>query len=199
MNHHLLAGITALLAVLVGITFIRGRKTNWKLTLQTAEFLEKELSPKDKTYTWIGGYIGFTAEYTTDLGKVRVVLTLLPRHALLWIWISKLLRGCDTIFMIIEAPEIKAPSESVWKKRSAPFLSSITKGMIGNKVGKNLYWFGEVQGPLYENIDKWEKLDIVQIAISPENKRIYMAVCLKDFQKAFLELKKIILRIVPAS
>ncbi len=196
-SNTLIVGALAALAFIVGIGFIRGRKVNWKLTVETVEFLEKELNPKEKVYTWIGGYIGFTAEYMTDYGKIRIVQTLLPRHAILWLWISKIIRGCDTVFMIVESPGINSPSESVWKKRSAPFLASLTKGLIGNKVGKNIYWFGDVQGPLYENLQTWENLDIVQISISPESGRVYMAVCLKDFKKALLELKKILLKIIP--
>lgn len=98
-----LAFLLLLLAALISFQFYRGRKRNLWLIKSYAEELEQALRPLDQTYTWIGGYIGFRADYKTRPPHtgVQVTLTLLPRHSILFLPISRLWMRHDRLFALI--------------------------------------------------------------------------------------------------
>jgi hypothetical protein len=73
-------------AALLGTAFFVGQRRNRRIALRTARELEEALGPLEKTYTWIGGLIGFHARYGVDgFRDARATCTLLPRHALLYL------------------------------------------------------------------------------------------------------------------
>ena len=95
----LLVAVAALLA----LGYVLGRRRNLALVTQVARDLEEALEPKDKTYTWIGGLIGFKASYelaSEDWESVEATLVLLPRHAPLFLPFSYLLFRGDRLFLL---------------------------------------------------------------------------------------------------
>ncbi len=78
--------------------FYWGVKKNISKAKNVASFLEDAFSPRDQTYTWLGGVIGFYAEYDVPgFKKVTATLRLVPRHSVLWLPFSLLAGRRDTL------------------------------------------------------------------------------------------------------
>lgn len=73
------------------VWFYKGVRINVKRAKEVASILEDVLQPEDKIYTWLGGVIGFSAEYKVKgFEKVVANFRMIPRHSLLWlpfVWI----------------------------------------------------------------------------------------------------------------
>ncbi|MEW6045858.1 MAG: hypothetical protein AB1609_05160 [Bacillota bacterium] len=85
------------------LQFLWGRKANWRIIQKTAAECEEALKPKDQSYTWIGGVIGYRADYVVrrgDLNRVEATLTALARHSLLYFPISWAWRRHDTLYLL---------------------------------------------------------------------------------------------------
>jgi hypothetical protein len=82
--------------------YLRGRKVNLALVKAISQELETALRPKDQTYTWLGGLLGFRAEYTGSphAPRVEATLTLAPRHSLLYLPVARLVTGGDRLFVV---------------------------------------------------------------------------------------------------
>ena len=95
------------LFLLAGATFLQylwGRRANWRIIRETAQACERALRPQDQTYTWIGGLIGYKADYVVrrgHLNRVEATLTALPRHSLLYLPISWAWRRHDTLYLLL--------------------------------------------------------------------------------------------------
>ena len=86
----------------LALAYQQGRKANLALIRHSSRSLEEVLQPDDRTYTWIGGLVGYHAVYTYRSGpveRVEITVTLLPRHAPLFLPISWLLFRSDRIFL----------------------------------------------------------------------------------------------------
>ncbi len=95
---------TAILAGLTVLQFYKGRKINLAILEQSIRILEDVFKPKDKNYTVIGIYVGYSALYKIykDLiNTVEAVVTLLPRQSLLYYPISRLTSRFDKIYLVI--------------------------------------------------------------------------------------------------
>lgn len=100
----LLLGIMALAGV-ASYQFYKGRKLNLHLMDYYLRSIEDIVKPKDKDYVWLGGYIGFRAEYRVEennLRKFEYTLTLLPRQSILYFPISLLTSRHDKIYFIVK-------------------------------------------------------------------------------------------------
>lgn len=98
--------LVVLLAGVATLQFFYGRKLNLALMRNIIMTLEETIKPKDQLYTWLGGYIGFKAEYDVDdtmVEKVEVTLTLLPRHSILYLPISKATLKGDRLFIVFRS------------------------------------------------------------------------------------------------
>jgi len=92
------------LAALTSIQFYKGRKLNLQLMDFYLRKIEEVVKPEDKDYVWLGGYIGFRAEYKVNRGNIRkfeYTLTLLPRHSILYFPISLLTSRHDKLYFVI--------------------------------------------------------------------------------------------------
>ncbi len=88
-----------LLAGALSYGFYWGYKKNLSIMKETAKLLEEYFTPTRKYYTWIGGVVGFEAQYfLLDGRKIHVKLILVPRHAILYYPISLLLKRRDKLF-----------------------------------------------------------------------------------------------------
>jgi hypothetical protein len=91
-----LAAALVLGAALLGTAFFIGQRRNRRIALRTARELEEALAPIEKTYTWIGGLIGFHARYeVAGFRDARATCTLLPRHAPLYLPLALVLGRGD--------------------------------------------------------------------------------------------------------
>ncbi len=79
--------------------FYWGYKKNLQIMKDTAKLLEEYFTPAKKSYTWIGGVVGFDAQYfLLDGRKIHIRLILLPRHAILYYPFSLLTSKHDKLF-----------------------------------------------------------------------------------------------------
>ncbi|MBC7194428.1 MAG: hypothetical protein H5U37_02060 [Caldisericia bacterium] len=128
-----------ILGGIVSLQFFKGRKVNTLLMIQYIREFENELKPKDKLYTYIGGYIGFKADYDLNedfIKKIELTLTLLPRQSLLYLPISYLTRKHDRLYVILRLKE--------------------KFGYDAHIIKKNFYF----PGPMIENIETFKKDEI---------------------------------------
>jgi hypothetical protein len=104
-----LSNLFAILVIFAGVAtlqFFYGRKLNLVLMRNVAETLEEVVKPKDQLYTWLGGYIGFKVEYEVDdpiVEKIEATLTLLPRHSIMYLPVSKVTLGGDRLFLVVRS------------------------------------------------------------------------------------------------
>jgi len=94
-----------ILAVVVTTGYFLGRRKNFILMRRYANVLENTLRPDDQQYTWLGGCIGFKAEYKGKWGvvnKVRPTLHLKPRLSLLYYPIALLTMRHDKLYIVME-------------------------------------------------------------------------------------------------
>jgi len=114
---------------LLTLTFITilvyrwGYKRNLRLCQEWAQSLERLFQPIEKQYTWLGGVVGFTAEYRVPPFKlIKVVLCLKPRQSLLY-WPFKLItrRNKDKLQVLFYLPwEVKEEKHLIKKQLHVP-------------------------------------------------------------------------------
>lgn len=94
-----------ILAIVATAQYFLGRRKNLILMQEYANAIEHALKPSDKTYTWVGGYIGFKAEYKVKQEVVKTVkatLHLKPRLSLFYYPIAKLTMRHDKLYVVME-------------------------------------------------------------------------------------------------
>lgn len=104
MNNQVLFTIIFVLAGISVIQYYRGRKLNLLLMEHYIRTVKEIVKPEDENYTWLGGYIGFRAEYKVNRDNIRkfeYTLTLLPRHSILYFPISLLTSRHDKLYFVI--------------------------------------------------------------------------------------------------
>jgi len=82
-----------------------GRRTNKRVFLSAFNDLVDVVHPDDQTFTNIGGLVGFHANLIIKrkgpVSRVDATITLLPRHSLLYLPVSKLIMRHDRLFVTI--------------------------------------------------------------------------------------------------
>lgn len=86
-------------AVGLGYGFMRGQRRNRMIAAEIAHSLEEFYHPEEKRYVNIGGVVGYHIFYRLggQLKSLVGTLTLLPRHAVLYLPISRLLGRRDQL------------------------------------------------------------------------------------------------------
>ncbi|MCX8095049.1 MAG: hypothetical protein N3D74_02515 [Caldisericia bacterium] len=144
--------IILLMLILGGLTslqFFKGRKLNTLMMVKYIRDFEENLKPKDKLYTYIGGYIGFKANYDFNdklIKKLELTLTLLPRHSLLYLPISYLTRKHDRLYVVLRLNEKFGYDAHIIKKHfyfPGPMIDNIETYKKENMTfdGKEFYVF----------------------------------------------------------
>jgi hypothetical protein len=106
------SNIIIIIVVLAGIAvlqFQKGRKLNVALMKTYIRGFEDKLKLVDKTYVYLGGYLGFKAEYDLQnkLSKrIEMTLTLIPRQSVFYLPITFLTRKTDRLYIVIR-PDFK--------------------------------------------------------------------------------------------
>jgi hypothetical protein len=86
------------ISVVISLVYIAGYKKNIKIMKQMSESLERAFSPKDKLYTYLGGVLGFIAEYQIDgFEKISITLRLIPRQSALYLPFMFVTSGKDSL------------------------------------------------------------------------------------------------------
>ncbi len=83
-----------------------GRRRNKAIFFSAFNDLIKVIQPDDQTFRNIGGSIGYHANFLikkkgSQLSRVDATITLLPRHSLLYLPISKMTRKYDRLFITV--------------------------------------------------------------------------------------------------
>ncbi|ASI98615.1 hypothetical protein [Thermococcus celer] len=92
------------LAAIASLQFYKGRKLNLQLMYHYLQTIEEVVKPEDKEYVWLGGYIGFRANYKVNRDNVRkfeYTLTLLPRHSILYFPIALVTSRHDKLYIVV--------------------------------------------------------------------------------------------------
>ncbi len=111
LDYKYFAGVV-LFTLLLIYTYYSGQRTNLKKIRGTATSLEKALNPSEKRYTWLGGMVGFTADFKVEgFEEVQAVLTLIPRQSLLYMPFVLLRRAEDRLHILFFLKE--KPSEEL--------------------------------------------------------------------------------------
>ncbi len=104
MDNQTLFAIIFVLAGISVIQYYRGRRLNLLLMEHYIKAVKGVIKPRDENYTWLGGYIGFRAEYKVNHDNIRkfeYTLTLLPRHSILYFPISLLTSRHDKLYIVV--------------------------------------------------------------------------------------------------
>jgi hypothetical protein len=92
----------------LGVTasYFLGRRQNVTLMKVYASVLESSLKPADQMYTWIGGYLGFRADYQMKdevIKAIKVTLHLKPRMSIMYLPVSRFTMPRDKMYVVIES------------------------------------------------------------------------------------------------
>jgi hypothetical protein len=89
----------------LSISYFWGRRANKRAFLSAFNALVDTVCPDDQTFTNIGGVVGYHANLLikrkSPIARVDATITLLPRHSLLYLPISKLIMRYDRLFVSI--------------------------------------------------------------------------------------------------
>ena len=95
----------------LAFAYFVGARRNKKISRVIFRILEEVLQPSKKSYTNIGGLIGYNFNYAglkaKKVSAINGVLTMLPRQSPLYLPIAKLLGRCDKMFMTIFATNVE--------------------------------------------------------------------------------------------
>ncbi len=170
------------------LQFFRGRKLNLTLMYSSMRIAEKVLKPRDKNYTLIGMYVGYTAIYDlgAPLGKVEYTVLLLPRQSLLYFPISLLTSRFDKVFIryilprkvFREAHLVAKGYYRVGVSRTIKGYDSMTKEDV--TINGKKYHLIYNSRSIATKLLKWaERLntptDIKHVALVPANRSLYIA------------------------
>jgi len=91
------------LSAWIALGFSRGRRRNRQIYLSAFHDLVRVFRPDDQTFTNIGGYVGHHATFCfrekACVCEIDATITLLPRHAPLYMPVSRSLMGSDRLFI----------------------------------------------------------------------------------------------------
>jgi len=180
--------IILLVVVLCGLTvlqFFKGRRDNLALMRIFSHELENAIAPKDKVYTWLGGYIGFKADYDVEEGtldKVEATLTLLPRHSLLYFPIALLISKRDRLYLVFRLQKKPSNETHIIEKRykrtrkiEEEVAFDVEEISVGKKNFKVLYEKSSIAKTLVSWFKNLEDPSLIKhIAIVPKTNVFYV-------------------------
>ena len=116
----------------LSIGYLWGRRANKRVFLSAFNALVDTVRPDDQTFTNIGGLVGYHANLLikrkSPIDRVDATLTLLPRHSLLYLPVSKLIMRYDRLFVSIHLKPV-LPGE-------AHLIEAKYAGFRGPKIRK---------------------------------------------------------------
>ena len=110
---------------LLSVAYFWGRRANQRLYLSAFDDLTDVVKPDDQTFTNIGGVVGYHARFVLKkesvFSKVDATITLLPRHSLLYMPLSKLIMKFDRLFITLYLKTSLSGEGHLIEKRYAGF------------------------------------------------------------------------------
>ncbi len=194
MNPELTITLFVTLVFLAGaatLQFFRGRKKNLLILEKSIRILEDVFKPRDKNYTIIGIYVGYSALFDVrwnHIDKVEAVVLLFPRQSLLYAPVARLTSRYDKAYIIIHYFKDKSfPGEAhvIQKGYYRLGVRRVIKGIermrreeisIGGRKYYLIYNNRYMLEKLINYVKNLEQPDLVKhIAVVPRKKRLYMA------------------------
>ncbi|WFO75084.1 hypothetical protein J4526_08425 [Desulfurococcaceae archaeon MEX13E-LK6-19] len=199
--------LTFILAAVSVLQFYKGRRINLKILEHSIRAMEKIFDPKDKNYTIIGIYVGYTAFYKIyrkTLSTIHATVLLLPRQSLLYMPIARLTSRHDKVYlifnynreMIVEAHVVKKGYYRLGVKRAIKNIEKmkVEKTKINGKDYYLIYTQKSMAQKLVDYISSLKNPHMINhVAVVPKLKRLYVAARLdkenlNDFLRKTYEL-----------
>ncbi len=138
MEENPLFYLFVVLTLVLAFAYFFGARYNKKLGRVTFRILEEVLRPKQKSYTNIGGLIGYNFNYKSVKSKkishINGVLTLLPRQSPLYLPIAKIFGRSDKLYLTIFAKT--ATASGAWHILHSKCAQAIKIGDLKSKKVK---------------------------------------------------------------
>lgn len=112
-------------ALVITASYFFGRRENAALMRVCAAATEKALKPLDQSYTWVGGYIGYKAQYKVKDDVIKVVkatLHLKPRMSLLYYPVARFTMRHDKLYIVFECKRSLPGEGHLMKKGQYRFI-----------------------------------------------------------------------------
>jgi len=175
------------ISVVISLVYIAGYKKNIKIMKKMAETLEATFQPKDKLYTYLGGVLGFIAEYKVDgFEKVSITLRLIPRQSALYLPFMFVTSGKDSLQIMFYT---KKPVGSEFHLIKESFLK-MTKPKIYNRPQLKSEKI-EIEGTKYEMLTENSRYKKFIEFVPIFNKRQFNHLAItKEKNIVYINLKK---------
>lgn len=119
------------------VWYFRARRKMLRFIKEFTDELERELKPTDKEYVLLGYLVGYRARYKLEDGKkAYVLLTTVPRHALLYYPIAKALRHEDRVTVMLELAGRSVLRELHAVKKNEPRILKVLLRDLGSQTEK---------------------------------------------------------------
>ena len=154
--------IFVFISIILVAGYFLGKKRNKQISTTALKTLEEIIKPGDQIITNIGGVVGYHVEmkfeeeqYFEDL---RGTITLMPRHSLLYLPISKIFRKFDRFYLEIELKS--SPVEREIHFLENKFLDQYRKGVKNNNrlITEEIQYQNKTFLYLYEKRSDLEKI-----------------------------------------
>ena len=186
------------LSIVIAVLYYVGYKRNIKAIEAVSRSLESSLKPRDKEYTWLGGALGFTGNYSIDgFQKVMASVFMLPRQSVLYFPFSYITTGYDRLEVLfylkekvwneVHAIRKVKPSYRMPKIFNAEVLKT-EKVLIGGSpfilMFRNKTDDVDTILSLARNL---EPLGVMHIALTPEKRVLYVKLKIRPKSMADVE------------
>ena len=165
-----------------------GFKKNYKKIKKVANTLENILKPIDTEYTWLGGVIGFKANYKLEAStEILLNYTNLPRQSTLYMPIALLLGRYDRLELKMVLPNncnihLSVKDKSFVDKQTK---HSKTWQRIKNNKNKTIYFYSNnFNQDIVNNIIGYTMSGLKEFTI--ENNVCYININLNNIKNIFL-------------
>ncbi|NOY38689.1 MAG: hypothetical protein GXO95_00150 [Nitrospirae bacterium] len=193
LDYKYFAGVV-LFTLLLIYTYYNGQRINLKKIRGTAASLERALKPVEKRYTWLGGVVGFSADFKVQgFEEVQAVLTLMPRQSLLYMPFV-LLRGAEDrlqlLFFLKEKPFEELHTIPVGKRRPHIHNMERLKRAVERHGGLDVEILYERDPSVASGIAgalSYRLSNVKQISLTPERGVFYVELFVKSLTPEELE------------
>ncbi len=96
--------VIMILAAAASMQFYRGRKKNVKLMEDSIAAVTNIVTPEEKEFVWLGGYVGYRAYYKIkkdNIEEIDFTVTLVPRQSIFYYPIALLTTRHDRIYIVV--------------------------------------------------------------------------------------------------
>ncbi|MDY6821598.1 MAG: hypothetical protein SVN78_08265 [Deferribacterota bacterium] len=177
-----------LLSIVISLLYIFGFKKNYKKIKKVANTLENILKPIDTKYTWLGGVIGFKANYKLE-DSLEILLNYanLPRQSILYLPIALLFERYDRLELTMKLPKNSNINLSI---KAKPLIDKQTKNSkrwqkIKNNKNKIIYfYFNTTKQDIVNNLIEYTESGLKELTI--ENNECYININLNNFKNIFI-------------